>query len=119
MRRRKQERVDFEKWIFWLVSTLGPMTGQVNSYRHHNGRENADALKRYVGQVDRCYGVLEEQLEKAASGYVLERGCSCVDVQFYPRVKEFEYTGFEFGEVSAHVGVDWGDGEQERSHGCI
>jgi glutathione S-transferase len=59
------------------------MTGKVNWYRHHIGRENADALERFVGQVDRCYGVLEGQLGKAASGHVLERRHSCVEIYFY------------------------------------
>lgn len=30
----EQDRVDFEKWEYFLLSTLGPMTGQTNWYRY-------------------------------------------------------------------------------------
>lgn len=29
----EQDRVDFEKWEYFLLTTLGPMTGQTNWYR--------------------------------------------------------------------------------------
>jgi len=45
----KQEKVDFDKWIIFLVSTLG----QTNWYRHYNEVKNEDALKRYVAQTYR------------------------------------------------------------------
>lgn len=30
----EQNRVDFEKWEYFLLSTLGPMTGQTNWFRY-------------------------------------------------------------------------------------
>lgn len=30
----EQDRVDFDKWEYFLLSTLGPMTGQTNWYRY-------------------------------------------------------------------------------------
>jgi glutathione S-transferase len=60
----EQEKVDFDKWTFFLVSTLGPMTGQTNWYRHYNEVKNEDALRRYVAQTYRTYDVLEGQVKK-------------------------------------------------------
>ena len=45
----------------FLISSLGPMLGQVNWYRHFNATKNEDALARYDAQAYRCFGVLEGQ----------------------------------------------------------
>jgi glutathione S-transferase len=87
----EQERVDFEKWTLFLLSGLGPMTGQVNWYRHYNEERNEDALKRFANQTYRCYDVLEKQLERATSGYVLKTGYSAVDIHFCPWVSEYNF----------------------------
>ncbi|MCJ1228526.1 hypothetical protein MMC12_005187 [Toensbergia leucococca] len=89
----KQVHVDFDKWIFFLVSTMGPMMGQTNWYRHYNPVKNEDALKRYQAQAYRCFDVLEGQLKKSGGKSVLEGGFSAVDVHFYPWVWEYEYGG--------------------------
>ena len=33
---KEQDKVDFEKWEYFLLSTLGPMTGQTNWFRYVN-----------------------------------------------------------------------------------
>ncbi|KAG9734793.1 glutathione S-transferase, partial [Aureobasidium melanogenum] len=60
----EQDVVDFEKWEYFLLTTVGPMTGQTNWYRHYNEVKNEDALNRYAAQTYRCYQVLEGQLKK-------------------------------------------------------
>lgn len=87
----EQERVDFDKWIFILVSTLVPMMGQLNWYRHYNATSNTDALKRYEEQAYRTFDVLEGQLEKTVGESVLPGGFSAVDAHFYPWVYEYSY----------------------------
>ncbi|KAK5008803.1 hypothetical protein LTR28_003485 [Elasticomyces elasticus] len=77
------ERVDFDKWIFFLVSTLGPMMGQLNWFRHYNATKNKDALARYEAQTYRTYDVLEGQLKGVGGEYILGgRECSAVDLHF-------------------------------------
>lgn len=87
----EQQRVDFDKWTAFLLSTLGPMMGQVNWYRHYNGKENADALQRYEAQAYRCFDVLEGQLGKSGGESVLSGGFSAVDAHFYPWVYQHSY----------------------------
>ncbi|KAJ9618743.1 hypothetical protein H2203_008947 [Taxawa tesnikishii (nom. ined.)] len=89
----EQEIVDFEKWTFFLLSTLGPMTGQTNWYRHYNPSKNEDALNRYAEQTYRCYDILEGQLKKTDGKSVLEKGYTAVDIHFYPWVYQHEYAG--------------------------
>ena len=89
----EQDIVDFEKWEYFLLSTLGPMTGQVNWFRHYHPEKNEDALKRYVEQTYRCYGVLEGQLAKSSGRSVLEGGVTAVDYHFEPWVRQYEFAG--------------------------
>ncbi|KAK4988484.1 hypothetical protein LTR50_003888 [Elasticomyces elasticus] len=80
----EQQKVDFDKWTFFLVSTLGPMMGQVNWFRHYNPTKNEDALARYEAQTYRCFDVLEAQLKAVGGDYVLGgKECSAVDLHFY------------------------------------
>ncbi|KAI2831815.1 hypothetical protein CBS133816_2065 [Aspergillus niger] len=89
----EQDIVDFEKWEYFLLSTLGPMTGQTNWYRHYNGTKNEDALQRYSAQTERCYGVLEGQLKKSGGQSVLPGRITAVDYHFEPWVREYDFAG--------------------------
>ncbi len=86
-----QEIIDFDKWTSFLLSTLGPMMGQLNWYRHYNGVENQNALERYEAQTLRCYDVLEAQLKKTDGKSVLGRVYSAADVHFHPWVFQHTY----------------------------
>jgi len=94
----EQDIVDYDKWTFFLVSTLGPFMGQVNWYRHYNGSENKNALDRYVAQAYRTYDVLEAQLKKSGGKSVLEGGFSAVDAHFYPWVYQYTYAQLDIGK---------------------
>ena len=90
----EQSRVEYDQWIFFLVSTLGPMMGQVNWFRHYHPERVEGALKRYEEQAYRCFGVLEEQLGRSGGKFIVggER-ISAVDVHFYPWVYQYEFAG--------------------------
>ncbi len=94
----EQDKVDFDKWIFFLVSSLGPMTGQCNWFRHYHPQKNEDAYKRFQEQAYRTYGVLEGQLKKTGGQSVLEKGFTAVDMHFYPWVFQHEYAGLSLDE---------------------
>lgn len=87
----EQDHVDFNKWEFFLVSTLGPMMGQLNWYRHYNPTKNPDALARYEAQAYRTFDVLEGQLGKSGRESVQQGGFSAVDAHFYPWVNQYTY----------------------------
>ncbi|KAJ0413334.1 glutathione S-transferase [Aspergillus carlsbadensis] len=89
----EQDRVDFEKWEYFLLTTLGPMTGQTNWFRHYNPTKNEDALQRYSEQAARCYQVLEGQLEKSGGHSILPGRVTAVDYHFEPWVRQFEFAG--------------------------
>ena len=58
--------------------------GQTNWFRHYNATKNEGALKRYIAESYRHFDVLEGQLEKAGSGFILYDGFSAVDAHFHP-----------------------------------
>lgn len=89
----KQDMVDYDKWIAFLLSTLGPMTGQVNWFKHYNAVSNDDAVERYEAQTYRCYDVLEKQLRKSQGRSVLPTGFSAVDAHFYPWLFQYGFAG--------------------------
>lgn len=106
----ERDRVDFEKWTFFLVSTLGPMmgtlilnfrkargcwhkAGQVNWFRHYHPQKNEDALKRFEEQADRCFGVLEGQLKHGGKFILPGSSLSAVDIHVYPWVYQHGFAG--------------------------
>jgi glutathione S-transferase len=105
----EQDVVDFEKWEYFLLTTLGPHTGQRNWYtylitfhpflsnyhwngrRHYNEVKNEDAANRYAAQTYRCYQVLEGQLKKSGGASILPGGYTAVDAHFEPWVRQHAY----------------------------
>ncbi|KAJ5826054.1 hypothetical protein N7474_003192 [Penicillium riverlandense] len=88
-----QDLVDFEKWEYFLLSTLGPMTGQTNWFRHYNSQKNDDALQRYTAQTYRCYDVLEKQLDKSRGQSIIPGRITAVDYHFEPWVRQHSFAG--------------------------
>lgn len=89
----EQDIVDLEKWEYFLLTTLGPMTGQVNWFRHYHSSKNEDALQRYVEQTERCYAIVDKQLEKSNAQSILPGGITAADLHFEPWVRQYEFAG--------------------------
>ena len=58
-------RLETIQWVFWQMSAVGPMFGQVGFFYKFAGREYEDKrpLGRYVGESKRLLGVLDRRLE--------------------------------------------------------
>jgi GST-like protein len=58
-------RLETIQWLFWQMSAVGPMFGQVGFFNRFAGREYKDKrpLGRYVGESKRLLGVLDRRLE--------------------------------------------------------
>lgn len=55
-------RVQVEEWLYWQMGGLGPMSGQSNHFRNYAPEKLPYAIKRYVDEVHRLYGVLNNRL---------------------------------------------------------
>lgn len=87
----QQDHVDFNDWEFFLVSTLGPMMGQVIWYRDSNSTKNEDAVSSYEAQTYGAFNALEGQLGKSGGESVLPGGFSAVDAHFYPWLNQYSH----------------------------
>jgi len=100
----RAERVKIDEWLFWQVSAFGPLLGQAE---HFLGREPVEyALKRYVDEARRLFGVLEGQLlRQSARGvpFVAGSGPSIADFAIFGwarKWKELQMGEHEFPAVS-------------------
>jgi glutathione S-transferase len=91
------KRAWVDAWVFWQMSALGPMSGQITWFRRaaaKPGRDPAEtslALHRYTKEVKRLYGVLERQL--AGREYVCDE-YSIADMACWPWVEQYgHYVG--------------------------
>ena len=94
-----------DAWVFWQMSALGPMAGQITWFKRaatKPGRDPAEtslAIHRYTKEVKRLYSVLERQLEgrdficdeysiadMACWPWVEQYGSYVGDLQDYPEV---------------------------------
>ncbi|THV64591.1 glutathione S-transferase [Aureobasidium pullulans] len=89
---RGRQSGDFDQWTSFLISTMGPMIGQCNWFRHYNAVKNDDAYKR-------CFGVLEVQLKSHEGGWVIAgENHSVVDLHFKPWIRQYGYAGLSLDE---------------------
>lgn len=51
------------QWVFWQMGGLGPMAGQNHHFNMFAPEKIPYAIKRYVDETARLYGVLNKQLE--------------------------------------------------------
>lgn len=81
------ERVKIDEWLFWQIGGFGPFPGQAE---HFLAPERVDtnpyAVKRYVDETRRMYGVLEAQLKRQrerGTDFVAGNGLSIADFAIF------------------------------------
>lgn len=58
----ERARVEVEQWLYWQVGGLGPMAGQAHHFLLYAQEQIPYAMKRYVSEVKRLYGVMDKRL---------------------------------------------------------
>ncbi|MFT6659295.1 glutathione S-transferase N-terminal domain-containing protein [Maritalea sp.] len=56
-------RVAVDEWLFWQMGGFGPMLGQNHHFSKYAPEKLPYAIKRYVDETHRLYGVLDRRLE--------------------------------------------------------
>ncbi len=86
-------RAQIDSWLFWQMSALGPMSGQVNWFSRaakKPGRDPAEtglALHRFRKETARLFGVLDRQVgdrDYLCGEYSLADMCSWTWIDKYP-----------------------------------
>lgn len=74
-------RLEVLQWLFWQMSGLGPMAGQIGFFNVYAPEKVPFAIERYTRETRRLYGVLDRRLadrEFVAGEY------SIADIACYP-----------------------------------
>ena len=59
----ERKRVVVEEWLMWQMGGFGPMLGQNHHFVTYAPEKIPYAMKRYVDETHRLYGVLDRRLE--------------------------------------------------------
>lgn len=70
------------QWLFWQMGGLGPMAGQNHHFSQFAPEKIPYAIKRYIDETARLYGVLDKQL--ANNEFVAGSEFSIADMAIYP-----------------------------------
>lgn len=70
------------QWLFWQMGGLGPMAGQNHHFSQFAPEKIPYAIKRYIDETARLYGVLDKQL--ANNDFVAGNEYSIADMAIYP-----------------------------------
>jgi GST-like protein len=70
------------QWLFWQMGGLGPMAGQNHHFSQFAPEKIPYAIKRYVDETARLYGVLDRRL--ADRTFVAGDAYSIADMAIYP-----------------------------------
>ena len=74
-------RLEVTKWLFWQVSGLGPMAGQIGHFNVYAPEKVPYAIDRYMRETNRLYGVLDQRL---AGRDFIAGDYSIADMACYP-----------------------------------
>ena len=75
-------RQEVLQWLFWQMGGLGPMAGQNHHFSQFAPEKIPYAIKRYVDETARLYGVLDRRL--ADRPFVAGADYSIADMAIYP-----------------------------------
>ncbi|EIK94755.1 glutathione S-transferase [Pseudomonas sp. M47T1] len=76
------------QWLFWQMGGLGPMAGQNHHFNAFAPEKIPYAMKRYIDETARLYGVLDKRLADRA--FVAGDDYSIADMAIYPWIVPYE-----------------------------
>ncbi len=82
-------RQEVSQWLFWQMGGLGPMAGQNHHFNRFAKEKIPYAIKRYVNETARLYGVLDKRL--ADRDFVAGSDYSIADMAIYPWIVPHTY----------------------------
>ena len=82
------DRLKAIEWLMWQLGGLGPMAGQTHHFVKFNKGTSEYAEKRYQGETERLYGVLNKRLEGRD---FITGAYSIADMACWPWISRFEW----------------------------
>lgn len=66
-----KEYYQTQSWLFWQMGGLGPMQGQANHFTRYAPEKIQYGINRYQNETRRLYRVMDGQLKKNGTGYLV------------------------------------------------
>lgn len=88
-------RAEVVQWLFWQMSGLGPMAGQIGHFNAHAPEKVPYAIARYAKETHRLYGVLDKRL---ADRDFIAGEYSIADIACYPWIVPHAGLGQDLGD---------------------
>ncbi len=82
-------RYEMLEWLMWQMGGLGPMLGQAHHFLKNNPGVSDYAEKRYRGEAERLYGVLDRRLKERE--FICGEHLSVADIACWPWISRFEW----------------------------
>jgi GST-like protein len=93
--RDEHRRVAVEEWLAWQVANVGPVFGHANHFRNYAPEKLPYAIRRFIDETHRLYGVLNTRLKDRA---FVAGEYSIADMALLGWVKGYERRGVEIEE---------------------
>ena len=77
------------------------MQGQANHFSRYASEHIEYGVKRYTNETRRLYGVLDKQLQKSTSGYLVGDKCTIADIAHFGWVTGAGWAGIDIDEFPA------------------
>ncbi|HEX7046109.1 MAG TPA: glutathione S-transferase N-terminal domain-containing protein [Gammaproteobacteria bacterium] len=91
----RDKRTDVLQWLFWQMSGLGPMAGQIGYFNVYAPENIPFAIARYTKETRRLYGVLDRRL--AEREFIADE-YSIADIACYPWIVPHTAHGQDLGD---------------------
>ncbi|KAK7910892.1 glutathione S-transferase [Apiospora marii] len=96
-----REHWEVNNWLFWQMGGLGPMQGQLAHFNRYAPEKIQYGIDRYRNETRRLYGVMETQLQKSRSGYLVGDRCTVADISCWGWVAAAAGSGVNIAEFPA------------------
>lgn len=91
-----RDKITQMQWLMWQMGGLGPMAGQNGHFNRYASEKIPYAMKRYIDETNRLYGVLDRQL--AGKPFVAGEEYSVADMAIYPWIVPYENLGQDLND---------------------
>ena len=92
----QRDKIVQMEWLMWQMGGLGPMAGQNGHFNRYAPEKIPYAMKRYVDETNRLYGVLDRQL--GGKPFVAGEDYSIADMAIYPWIVPYENLGQDLAD---------------------
>lgn len=86
------------QWLMFQMGGVGPMMGQANQFVTFMSEEVPAGIKRYKGEVERLFGVMDGRLADAP--YLAGSDYSIADMATWPWVRGYPMAGVDLADFS-------------------